>query len=224
MIWILLLLGLALLIVPGFWVKWVLARHSGHREDFPGTGGEMAQHLIERFGLEGVRVEATPAGDHYDPDERCVRLTEDKLNGKSLTAVVVAAHEVGHALQHHRKESSFRLRMVLAKLAMIVERVAPAALLLTPVLVAFNPAMSRVSLVVAIGAALVGTLVHLVTLPVELDASFNKALPALRDGEYLDKGDMVKAGHILRAAAYTYVAGGLMSLLNVARWFRYLRR
>lgn len=213
-------------LLPSLWVQWVLKRHSGHRDDFPGTGGDMARHLISRFELDAVQVEATQpgVGDHYDPSTRTVRLTQDKLDAKSLTAVVVAAHEVGHALQHHKKEAMFRLRTSLALLAMVVERVAPLALLVAPFLIAINPAVSRIALVVAVGAAVVSTLVHLVTLPVETDASFNKALPALEQGGYLDQKDMRKARHILRAAAYTYVAGGLMSLLNVARWFRYLRR
>ena len=69
-----------------------------------------------------------------------------------------------------------------------------------------------------------GTLVHLVTLPVELDASFNKALPILENGNYLRSGDLPHARKILRAAALTYVAGSLASLLNLARWLAFLRR
>ena len=70
----------------------------------------------------------------------------------------------------------------------------------------------------------INALVQLVTLPVELDASFNKALPLLQQGQYLDQQDMVAARQILKAAALTYVAGSLASLLNVWRWLRFLRR
>lgn len=225
MIWlILMLLLLVILLGPGIWVQHVLKRHSGTRDDFPGTGGDMARHLLSKMGLEQVGVEATPAGDHYDPSSRTVRLTEDKLNGKSLTAVVVAAHEVGHALQHARREGLFQSRTALAIVAMWMQRIAPAALLLAPLLVGVSPLAGRLSLLVAVGAMLVGTLVHLVTLPVEWDASFGKALPLLKEGEYLSDADMRSAHRILTAAALTYVAASLMSLLNIGRWLRVLRR
>ncbi|MAD47625.1 MAG: peptidase [Oceanospirillaceae bacterium] len=225
MVWILLaLLLLALLVLPGVWVKQVLRRHAGQRDDFPGTGGDMAQHLIGKLGLEGVRVEETAGGDHYDPSSRCVRLTKDKLEGKTLTAVVVAAHEVGHALQHARGEALFNTRTGLAHVAIWMQRIAPVALVISPLMATVAPGFARLTLILAVASMLMGTLMHLVTLPVEWDASFGKALPALEQGEYLGPEDMRNARKILTAAALTYVAGSLMSLLNLGRWLRYLRR
>ncbi|MDO6682836.1 zinc metallopeptidase [Oceanobacter sp. 5_MG-2023] len=215
---------LLVLVLPGLWVRHVLTRHSSVRDDFPGTGGDMARHLIHKLELEQVVVEATEQGDHYDPQQHAVRLTADKLDGKSLTAVVVAAHEVGHALQHQRGERMFSWRQGLAVLASWMQRLAPVALLLSPLLLAVQPGLSRWTLLIAVLAMSINTLVHLVTLPVELDASFNKALPLLQQGQYLDDADMLHARTILRAAALTYVAGSLMSLLNIWRWLRYLRR
>jgi Zn-dependent membrane protease YugP len=88
--------------------------------------------------LQSVTVEVTPAGDHYDPEAKAVRLTEEKYHGHSLTAITVAAHEVGHAIQDARGESLFRNRQTLARLAMRGQRfgsmvmlAAPVALLLT---------------------------------------------------------------------------------------------
>jgi Zn-dependent membrane protease YugP len=223
--WILaFLLLLALFTLPQWWVGRVLKRHGKEREDFPGTGGELAQHLIKAQGLEGVSVEETPVGDHYDPMDKMVRLTPDKLNGRSLTAVVVAAHEVGHAIQDHNKEATFNARIQAAKFANVAERIAPIAFWLSPLLAAVNPGVSRVSLIVAVLSVLASTLVHLITLPVEWDASFGKALPILEEGEYLNEEDMKSARQILLAAALTYVAGSLASLLNVWRWLKYLRR
>ena len=218
------LLLLGLFTLPQWWVGRVLKRHGEEREDFPGTGGELARHLIKAQGLEGVGIEETPAGDHYDPMDKMVRLTPDKLNGRSLTAVVVAAHEVGHAIQDHNKETTFNARIQAAKFANVAERIAPIAFWLSPLLAAMNPAVSRVSLIVAILSVLASTLVHLITLPVEWDASFGKALPILEKGQYLNEQDMKGARQILLAAALTYVAGSLASLLNVWRWLRYLRR
>ncbi len=227
--WIIIfLLLLALFTLPQWWVGHVLKRHGEERDDFPGSGGELAEHLIKAQGLEGVKVEEVSAekgmGDHYDPMDKVVRLTPDKIQGRSLTAIVVAAHEVGHAIQDHNKEKTFNARIQAAKFAMVAERIAPVAFWLSPLLAAMNPAASRVSLVVAIFSVLASTLVHLITLPVEWDASFGKALPILKQGEYLNEEDMKGARQILLAAALTYVAGSLASLLNVWRWLRYLRR
>lgn len=218
------LLLLGLFTLPQWWVGRVLKRHGEEREDFPGTGGELALHLIKAQGLENVGIEETPVGDHYDPMDKMVRLTPDKLNGRSLTAIVVAAHEVGHAIQDHNKETTFNARIQAAKFANVAERIAPIAFWLSPLLAAMNPAVSRVSLIVAVLSVLASTLVHLITLPVEWDASFGKALPILEKGEYLNEQDMKGARQILLAAALTYVAGSLASLLNVWRWLRYLRR
>ena len=224
MIWVG-IIGLLLLIsLPAWWVRTVLKRYNGERDDFPGTGGDMARHLLMKHEIAGVGVESSQMGDHYDGQAKMVRLTPDKLDGKSLTAVVVAAHEVGHALQDHRKESMFRTRTAMAYIAMALQRIAPVALMLAPLLAFITPAASRWSIGLSIAAMLSSTLLHLVTLPLEWDASFNKALPMLHQGDYLAEEDMQRAKQILRAAAFTYVAGSLMSLLNVARWWRYLRR
>ena len=84
---------------PQLWAKGVLRYYAVDRPDFPGTGGELARHLLDEAGLQEVRLEPAPAGDHYDPVDKVVRLSPENLEGRSLTAVVVAAHEVGHALQ-----------------------------------------------------------------------------------------------------------------------------
>lgn len=216
---------LAVIYAPQYWVGHTMRRHSEHRPDFPGTGGEMAQHLVERFDLSGVGVEATDAGDHYDPVARVVRLSQENYNGANLTAVAVAAHEVGHALQHHRGERGLALRQSLAGFAMATDKIASVFFIAAPVLALLlrAPIAFLGMAVIGIGLLSVRILVHLVTLPVEYDASFNKALPILREGGYLGDEDLAGARSVLKAAALTYVAGALMSLLNLARWVRILR-
>ena len=86
------------------------------------------------------------------------------------------------------------------------------------------PQTGALMLLIGVAAMSLGTLVHLVTLPVELDASFGKALPILEEGNYLQDGDLPHARRILKAAALTYVAGSLASLLNLGRWLAVLRR
>lgn len=210
---------------PQYWVRHTMRRHGGERPDFPGTGGEMAAHLITHLGLDGVSLEATDEGDHYDPESRTVRLSPSNFQGRSLTAVAVAAHEVGHALQHARGERGLKLRQSLAAIAVVCDRIAPFFFMIAPPLALAVRSPLALLLLAGIGISLlaVRVAVHFVTLPVEFDASFGKALPILRDGKYLSEADLAGARSVLRAAAMTYVAGALASLLNLARWIRFLR-
>ncbi len=224
MFWIILAIALfALILGPQIWTKRILKKYSAPRPDFPGTGGEFAQHLIKQQGLD-VALEATTAGDHYDPAMKTVRLLESNLNGKSLTAIATAAHEVGHAIQHKQGMWLLLMRTPLAKMAFYIEKLAQVALISTPIFLSFIPSMARLSLLVAIIGMLASTLVHLITLPVEFNASFSKALPILKNGGYLSEQDYKGAKKILLACALTYVSSALASLLNVWRWLRFLKR
>ena len=226
MIFVVLGLTLVLLIVaPQWWVRHTLRRHADEREDFPGTGSELARHLLDRAGLSDVKVEVTPDGDHYDGAARAVRLTPPVHDGRSVTAVAVATHEVGHALQHAEDMPIFHWRMRLARAGLTIEKVGSVILLLTPVLGLLTRAPAVVFLELGIGLALLGSrvVVHLVTLPVELDASFRRALPLIRDEGYLPPADVPAAASVLKAAAWTYVAGAMISLIDITRWIRVLR-
>lgn len=229
MIWIIFALALlACIVLPGLWVKRVLAKYQepANRYRDKGSGAELARHLLERFGMADVRVEETDRGDHYDPTDKTVRLSPANFSGYSLTAVTVAAHEVGHAVQDARSEPLFKMRQRLVKVATRAQSFGQIALLLAPLvlLVARLPGLSVIMLIVALLSMTLSTLVHLVTLPVELDASFGKALPILEEGRYLYDVDLPHARKILRAAAFTYVAGSLASLLSLGRWLTILRR
>lgn len=229
MLWIILFLVVAACVVlPGLWVRHVMQKYSAPADRYreQGSGGELARHLLDRFALGHVAVEETPAGDHYDPAARAVRLTPDNFNGHSLTAVTIAAHEVGHAIQHDRGESLFLTRQKLAKAALVAERVAGVLLVAAPAVFMLTrvPQAGALTLLIGVLSMALGTVVHLVTLPVEFDASYGKALPILREGEYLHDGDLGHAEKILKAAALTYVAGSLASLLNLGRWIAIFRR
>jgi len=221
------LLLAALLLGPQLWARRVLARHAVPRTDVPGTGAEFAHHLVTRAGLSACRVEAANPGlgDHYDPLQRCVRLAPAHHDARSLAALVVAAHEVGHAIQAHIGYAPLRLRTRLVGLARLAERAAGLALVLAPAVAALtrSPALAAAAVGLGLLLMLVPVAVHLVTLPVEFDASFRRALPILALG-YLEGPDLVTARRLLLACALTYVAGALASLLNLWRWLAVLRR
>jgi hypothetical protein len=219
------ILFLALIFGPQFWVRRVLSQHGAERSDFPGTGGELARHLLDTAGLETVKVELTDTGDHYDPVDGVVRLTLPHHDGRSVAAVAVAAHEVGHAVQHARGERAFLVRLALVRQLGWIDTLATLVLLSAPLLALIIRAPVLLLLQLACGILLLAirVIVHLVTLPVEFDASFGKALPALERGGYLAAADMPAARQVLRAAAFTYVASALATLLDVMRWLRILR-
>ena len=218
-----LVFGLALL--PQMWVRKVVARHGDDRPDFPGTGGEFARHILDEMKLGHVKVEETNLGDHYDPEAKAVRLLPQHLNGRSLSAVVIAAHEAGHAMQDAVGYPPLAARTRLAKQALRMEKVAAVVMLAAPIVMALAKAPQIVVIEVMVGVMIfaLSILLHTVTLPVEFDASFRRALPVLKAGRYLEDRDMPAAREILRAAAFTYVAAAAMSLLDVMRWFRVLR-
>lgn len=212
--------------LPGLWVRRVMARHHRPANRYPGTGAEFARHLLARLELETVAVERTEPGmDHYDPMERVVRLGPDNHDGRSLTAMAVAAHEVGHAIQHADGYRPLLWRTRLVRSIQVLQRSGSFLMLAAPVAMVLTRSPAAGLLMVAGGFLTLGTgvLVHLATLPTEVDASFRRALPLLEAG-YLKEEDRQGARRILTAAALTYVAAALGSLLNVWVWLRMLRR
>jgi uncharacterized protein len=214
---------IGLIFGPQFWIKWVMAKHAIERPEFPGTGGELARHLLDKAGLEAVKLERIDGSDHYAPAEKVVRLSAKNFDGRSVTAVAVAAHEVGHALQHKDNYAPLMLRQKLASLCIIIERTGSILLMATPVVfaVTHSPAVLLAELVLGLGILASTVVIHIFTLPTEFDASFKRALPILEN--YLRPEDMPGARQVLKAAAFTYVASALISILNIARWLRILR-
>ncbi|MCH2097804.1 MAG: zinc metallopeptidase [Pseudomonadales bacterium] len=227
MIWfVLIALVLALVFGPQLWVRWVMRRHGVHIEGMPGTGGEFAEHLIRTHDLAGVVVEETTGGDHYDPSARAVRLSSENFGGKSLTAVAVAAHEVGHAIQHGEEDGRLERRGRLAMQAAQIGRLSVGLLYAAPVigLLLRHPLPVTLLALIGLSGIVARMLVHAVTLPIEWDASFGKALPIIRRGQFVAPDELEHVEQVLRAAAYTYVAAALADILNLARWASILLR
>jgi Zn-dependent membrane protease YugP len=222
------LLIIVLLIVvlgPGLWVGAVMQRYSLPKDRYGRTGGETARALLDSQGLNHVITEATDRGDHYDPRDKAVRLSPDNFNGSSLTALTVAAHEVGHAIQDANGFQPLRWRTRLVRWVSPIERAGAAILMISP-FVALTPAryVAILGFLAGLGTLGAGIVVHALTLPTEFDASFGRALPLIRQHDILKRDDMPRARKLLTAAALTYVSSALQSLLNIARWWRILRR
>ncbi|TVO76296.1 zinc metallopeptidase [Sedimenticola selenatireducens] len=223
---LLLILLVVLILGPQWWVKSVLSRYSKEDQGFPGTGGELARHLLKRLSLEHVKVESAHdgQGDHYDPVSVCVRLSPQNLDGRSLTAIVTATHEVGHAIQDAAGYPPFLWRGRLVRIAQVTERLGSFLLFAVPVLtlIARAPSAGVIMFLAAVSTLGIGLIVQMTTLPVEWDASFRRAMPLLEAG-YLEPSQLPAARRILRACALTYLASSLASLLNFWRWMRLVK-
>jgi Zn-dependent membrane protease YugP len=221
-----LVLLIALIVGPGIWVATVMKRYHFPRDRYARTGGQTARALLDSVALSHVKTEPTDKGDHYDPIEKAVRLSDQNFNGRSLTALTVAAHEVGHAMQDADGFGPLHWRTRLVKWVGPIEKIGAGLLMFAPFSAALTTAPRIGVLTFLAGLMTLGTgvAVHALTLPTEFDASFRRALPLVRNRNLLRPEDMPRARKLLTAAALTYVSGALQSLLNIARWWAILRR
>ncbi|MBT8064242.1 MAG: zinc metallopeptidase, partial [Gammaproteobacteria bacterium] len=134
---ILLLLGILLALVagPSLWVRRVMRRYARPADRYGRDGRETARRLLDGMGLGDVTVEVTEAGDHYDPEARAVRLSPDNYSGRSLTAVTIAAHEVGHALQDAEGFAPLKWRSRMVRWVGPVEKTGAVLMMATPIII-----------------------------------------------------------------------------------------
>ncbi|HEY7773760.1 MAG TPA: zinc metallopeptidase [Marinagarivorans sp.] len=226
-LFILTLLIIASSLAPQLWVKYTLKKYGKTLPNMPGTGAELARHLINRFELQGTQLEKTTEGnDHFDPSTNTVRLSPSIFDGKSLTAIAVSTHEVGHAIQHNRNERIAQLRKKYIPLSVMLQKLGVLILILLPIItgVLKSPVIFGLAIGLSLLLQIAAALTYLIILPEEWDASFNKALPILQQGEYVPEHYQPAIRKVLKAAALTYFAAALANVLNIGRWFMILRR
>lgn len=177
------------------------------------TGAEAARQILDRNGLQHVRVEhiAGNLTDHYDPRADVVRLSDGVYNSATIAAVGVAAHEVGHAVQHNTGYAPIKLRNTVLPVAQIGSSLAFPLVLLGFIFSAFE-------VLIPIGIILYAAVVafQLITLPVELNAS-RRALDTVYEIGFLDGEETKGAKKVLSAAALTYVAAAASAILQLFR-------
>jgi len=176
------------------------------------TGAQMAQLLLEQNGLRNVKVEHTSGmlSDHYDPRIKTVKLSENNFHSNSIAAVTVAAHEVGHAIQDNKNYAPLTVRSAIYPIAGLGSSLAFPMFFIG--LIFSFPFLLNLGILFFAGAVLF----HVVTLPVEFDAS-RRALAHLSNNNLLLENEMMPARKILSAAALTYVAATLMAIMNLIR-------
>lgn len=212
-----------LILIPGmllmFWaqsqVKGTYRRYSQVSSSMGMTGAQVAQTILQKMGVYDVRVEpvAGELTDHYDPSAKAVRLSEGIYNSSSLAAAAVAAHECGHVLQDVQDYKFMNIRASLVPAANIGSQMGPLLVMAGLFFNAFS-GLSTIGLVL-FGAAIA---FHLVTLPVEFDAS-RRALKLIDEFGILQGEENRGARAVLQAAAWTYVASALYAVLNFIQLF-----
>lgn len=210
-----------LLAAPKLWTRAIFFKHNQSRKDLPLTGGELACRQLEQLQLSDVQLVSAASRSHYDRQTKTVCLTEGTMNNHSLTALVSAAFEVGHALQDKQRSGLSRYRQGLLELAGYGERLGSGALLLAPLIALLVPSLGVLLLFCAVVSMLTGTMVHLVVIPIELQAGFQFALPLLANSR-LQQQDQQAIREILTACALSHFAYSLANLLDVRHWLKVL--
>ena len=182
----------------------------------PFTGKQLGQKILEEQKLANVLIEPIKQMDHYNPTEKKVHIGEDKINKKSITSIAVVAHEIGHAIQDKEGYKPLLLRQKLIEKTIILQRLGSFLLIIgLPSIFAFtkSPLITFIAAILIMGCLSTNVLIHLITLPVEFDASFKRALPILQ--KYVPNENMKQCRSVLRAAAFTYLAQSIVSIFRL---------
>ncbi|MCL1631825.1 zinc metallopeptidase [Sporolactobacillus sp. CPB3-1] len=194
-------------------VRSTYSRYSEVRNSTGMTGAETARRILDANGLYDVTIREVPGSltDHYDPRDKSVNLSSDIYHGASIAGTAVAAHEVGHAIQDAKDYTFMRVRSALVPVANLGSNLSY-ILILAGV---FLGMMQLAALGVIFFAAAV--LFQLVTLPVEFDAS-GRALKQIVSLGIVQNSEKKQAKKVLSAAAMTYVAAALVSMMELVRF------
>ena len=183
-------------------VRKIYDKHGASTNSREVSGLEAAKRLLAHHGLTQVAIERTPGHltDHYDPQSKTLRLSDGVANGKSVTALGIVAHEVGHAAQDAQGYRFMQVRTALARRVSQVTQWSS--------LVFVGGMLFGISILMALGGVMLAGLIlfSLVTLPVERNAS-NRALESLTQAQLAATGEIQEVRQVLRAAAFTYLAG-----------------
>lgn len=188
------------------------------------TGLQVARHILDRNGLHDVKIEMSRHGnlsDHYDPRTKTVRLSQPVYSGASISSLAVAAHEVGHAIQHDTNYFMLKVRSAVFPAAQLGSKMAP-MLFLMGMLLGIGTSLGHNLVGIGIALFAAAVLFQLVTLPVEYNASSRARNELLSLGLITNKEEK-GVGQVLNAAALTYVASTLMAVLQLLKFIMIFR-
>ncbi|MBO4889618.1 MAG: zinc metallopeptidase [Lachnospiraceae bacterium] len=211
--YILVIIGALLCLITSGMVKGTFAKYAKVASRLGMTGAEVAQAILHKSGIYDVTVQRVAGSltDNFNPGTKTVNLSESVYDSSSISAISVAAHECGHAMQHDESYFPLSVRSSILPVANFGSKFGLWIVLAGVFISFFQP-------LIFIGVLLFsfGVLFQIVTLPVEFDAS-KRALATLSDMGYLSDDEMDGARKVLKSAAMTYVASAAASILSLIR-------
>ena len=206
---------LLLSVFPMLWLNYVFNKNDKILINMPFNGQEFGNLILEEKGLNNVLIEETSVGDHYDLYEKKVKVLNDRLNKKSLTSISIICHEIGHAIQHQENYKPLKNRTIIVKSTAWITQIGNSILLIgIPFIFATGATtLIKTSLIIVLLSLIIGVFIHIITLDVEFDASFNRAMPIIR--EKVPKEYHNACRSVLLAAALTYVVGTIRNFISL---------
>lgn len=204
----------------GLWAQWRVRSTYAAASQMPASlsGAAAARLVLDSAGLQDVAIEQIPGelSDHYDPQSKVLRLSDHVHNGRSLASVGIAAHEAGHALQDAQHYAPLVVRNAAVPVANFGSKIS-IGLLMVGMLLSYRgggTGIGHMLVLAGLGAFGLGVALQLVNLPVEFDASA-RAKRQLVDHGIIDSDGLREVSRVLGAAAWTYVAGTLQSVMTL---------
>ena len=204
------------LLAPSLWVNYTLKKYNKFLPDMPFTGKELGDKILQEQNISNVLIKPIKQMDHYNPIEKKIHIGEDKINKKSITSIAVTVHEIGHAIQDKENYKPLKLRQSLMEKTLLFQRLGSFLLIIgLPSIFTLtkSPFITFIAAIIIMGCLSTNVLIHLITLPVELDASFKRALPILK--KYVPSENLKQCRSVLRAAAFTYLAQSIVSIFRL---------
>ena len=204
-----------LFVAPIIWYNYIFKKNDKVLINMPFTGFEFGRKLLQEHNLNDVQIEGTKLGDHYDLINKKVMVLEDRLGKKSLTSITIICHEIAHAIQHKENFKPLKRRNVIIRNTSWITQLGSGILLIGfPIIFATGSyGFIKICLAVAAFSLLISALIHIITLDVEIDASFNKAYPIIKQKVPVEYHQACKS--ILLAAALTYIIGVFRSFFSL---------
>ena len=204
-----------LFVAPIIWYNYIFKKNDKVLINMPFTGFEFGRELLQEHNLNDVQIEGTKLGDHYDLINKKVMVLEDRLGKKSLTSITIICHEIAHAIQHKENYKPLKRRNVIIRNTSWITQLGSGILLIGfPIIFATGSyGFIKICLARAAFSLLISALIHIITLDVEIDASFNKAYPIIKQKVPAEYHEACRS--ILLAAALTYVIGVFRSFFSL---------
>jgi len=202
--------------LPTLWVKFTLSKYDYEIQNMPYTGLEFGKIILKEKNLNDVEIKGEKnIPDHYNLKTKSVVVEKDRLNKKSLTSITVICHEIGHAIQHKENYEPLVNEQKVKKATKWISNVGSMIFFIgIPSIIASGSLpLIRICVIIAFLTVIINIFIHLMTLNVEFDASFKKAMPIIKNKIPKEYHKACKS--ILKVCAFTYLVGAMTSFLNL---------